>query len=105
MIHKASYYVNMIKVVPTADTVKKVMLDMLQESTELINQRHAKTPYALFGVLNEIDTKWRKIASEVKLPGAELKEDGFRSIVHKDMPDIYIQWMDYRNKTMARKHV
>lgn len=74
--------------------VRDLVRGFCNETAGMIRSRRVGTGFGLFGVLNEMDMKWR--ALERLAP--ELRPDGYEELIRVSAPKLYADWMESRKR-------
>ena len=98
---KAKEYATRYKLNSTQEELGKIAFDMLMETKELIEKRHAKNNPALFAVLDEIDNKWRRFVDLTGNPN--INPDGMMKLIEDKMDFAYYPWITYRTEIRYRR--
>ena len=85
---KAKEYAQKYKANPTNQTLVEILKEMVIETKEIYNMRHARSDEALIAIFNEQDGKWRSFVSLTGDPS--IRRDGLKEFCQKHFPEIYV---------------
>lgn len=86
---------------PSLDTLYKLMEGMMKEFADVDNSRNIKTLPGLFGQIDEFSQRWAALIRLIGNP--EYDPNGFINIVKDRSPDLYVEWVNYKERLEKRK--
>jgi len=93
---KAKDYAARFNASPVEEVLGQIAIDFLVEVKDIAKQRCGEKhmlDISFFSVLNEQDQKWQAFCRLVqKGCGHVIRPDGFRYLLHKEVPFIFARW-------------
>ena len=81
---KAKEYAENYKLNPTPENLSEIAFDMIIETKDIFEKRHARTDEAMFAVIKETIMKWEAFVKLVN--DKSIRKEGLKDLILKEFP-------------------